>query len=79
MVVSCTTPSPPHLVDMTDLFNTTLPCQTNREHTPTATTIDWLPPCVEAYGLSMSVTEDVQVLNRLSSQMSELSHLFSCV
>ena len=38
MVVSCTTPSPPHLVDMTDLYNTRLPCQTNREQTPTSTT-----------------------------------------
>ena len=33
MVVSCTTPSPPHLVDMTDLYNTILPCQTNQEDT----------------------------------------------
>ena len=38
MVVSYTTLSPPHLEDMTDLYNTRLPCQTNREHTPTATT-----------------------------------------
>ena len=38
MVLSCTTPSPPHLTDMTDLYNTILPCQTNREQTPTATT-----------------------------------------
>ena len=38
MVVSCTTPSHPHLTDMTDLYNTILPCQTNREQTPTTTT-----------------------------------------
>ena len=38
MVFSCTTPSPPHLADMTDLYNTILPCQTNREQTLTATT-----------------------------------------
>ena len=38
MVVSCTTPSPPHLVDITDLYNTILPCQTNREQTPTSIT-----------------------------------------
>ena len=33
MVVSCTTPSPHHLTDMTDLYNTILPCQTNKEQT----------------------------------------------
>ena len=38
MVVSCTSPSPAHLVDMTDLYNATPPCQTNKEHTSTATT-----------------------------------------
>ena len=38
MVVSCTTPSPPHLTDMTYLYNTILPCQTNRGQTPTSAT-----------------------------------------
>ena len=38
MVVSCTTPSPPLVTDMTDLYNTILPCQTNTERTPTTTT-----------------------------------------
>ena len=34
MVVSCTTPSPHHLLDMTDIYNTILPCQTNKERLP---------------------------------------------